>query len=1262
MRSGSRHRGEAGGGWSAFPPLLATNGRIHKGDCDMRTGAIFARGSCRALKWMALLGVVFALGGGEALAQVTGTAVIETEDHGYSKKIVVVDLDTDVWGTNVPASSFSVGTNQAERITGLSGSSPGGDEFTLAFVGDLALGATIAYTPPPDATRELKMADGDDDGTDPDQVATFTLTTTEEDNAPVLPSISPVTVKHGEATTVAEPAGKLPPVTGGSGTGNITYVASPASPFGLTIVTTAGDDLGKIHGTPDSIGTLQVTWTATDTDSPAESVSRSFQLSVQGVPAKPDEPTVESAASGSLMVSWSAPMDNGSAITHYQVRYQGKGVSSWLETATLAASAGTMTTLTGLTNGTEYSVGVRALNGIGWSDYSDSGKGTPAAPAVTAPGMPTVTATAGDGQVTLAWAAVTGATKYQYAYARTGSTMGDWMPEDGQSTMTATVDGLTNGMEYTFYVRAGNDAGYGDPGMDTGTPMAPPAAPTVEVSADPLTIAEGGESTITATANRMVMASDGAVTVNLSVVPTAGATLSADSITIAVGEMSGTVTLTAAEDDDDYEDETVTVVASGTGIAGNQSVEITVTDNDTRPTTTDPIGRIIKIELDEARERDIDGKRLHIGEGVHTKVSVTIEWTDVELQSLTAGDYVTVVLSTSWGGADLTEWLSPVEFDHDVNQHGHNVRVKIPKLAAGKRVASSTGSVQFTVGQDDDAEAEVFRFWVVNDDEFNPLSVVETLPIVIEDDETQGIELKRKGSGFIYEGGDDVVYEVNAKPARVQLALDVRFDLEDVMGQTVSSGRNRLTRAGATIEPGPDQKESVTITLDKNDENREDDKLKIMAEVVSYALDTGAYKGITSQEREFDVLDVHKLPKLTVSPPTGTVEEGGEIELTVTINRNPPDTIAVGSETRQYTSEAVDVMLTAGAGTTAGMGDYQLPATVKFDKHSGKASDGWTQSMTVMVKALPDDDLDDGEMLAIDAMVSGTETSRGTDKDSYHASDGEGTMLTIKDATGKLVWARTPEEVEAAVMAAKKAGMGDDMMFTAGEMIELEGNDLFGSAEGVSVGYTAMVEGDAVSESVSGGVVTITAEKMGMAKVTITARASRPSGAVTINDQTDPREASITIALEVGLVALSIMLSGPEDMNMNLVEGGMGGMVTATANRDVTENTVVNLMRDRAMSSAGDEDFTVEPITIMAGQMKGSTMVMAVEDNMMENEGNMAEELVLYGMVADNAGEITGDGVKFYIWDAAVPALPVIAQLLLAALMAVGGYRRYRRR
>ena len=37
----------------------------------MRTGAIFARGSCRALKWLALVGMVLALGAGQAAAQIS---------------------------------------------------------------------------------------------------------------------------------------------------------------------------------------------------------------------------------------------------------------------------------------------------------------------------------------------------------------------------------------------------------------------------------------------------------------------------------------------------------------------------------------------------------------------------------------------------------------------------------------------------------------------------------------------------------------------------------------------------------------------------------------------------------------------------------------------------------------------------------------------------------------------------------------------------------------------------------------------------------------------------------------------------------------------------------------------------------------------------------------------------------------------------------------------------------------------------------------
>ena len=244
----------------------------------------------------------------------------------------------------------------------------------------------------------------------------------------------------------------------------------------------------------------------------------------------------------------------------------------------------------------------------------------------------------------------------------------------------------------------------------------------------------------------------------------------------------------------------------------------------------------------------------------------------------------------------------------------------------------------------------------------------------------------------------------------------------------------------------------VTIDPAGNDGDRMDDELMLHAEAISGRDD------VESASVDFMVLDVHKLPALTVSPMTATLEEGGEVELTLTLDRNPLDTRALSSETRQYTSEAVDVSLMDPSGVVKVM---TMP--VKFPEHNKKAP--WTQEMKVKVMAEPNDDLDGERMVMLNAEVAGTKAANGMAKDEYTGV----TTLTVADGTESLVWAKTPEEVEAAVMAAKKEGMGDDMMFTAGEMIELEGNDLFGSAQGVTVGYTAMVEGDAVSESVSGG-------------------------------------------------------------------------------------------------------------------------------------------------------------------------------------------------
>ena len=100
----------------------------------------------------------------------------------------------------------------------------------------------------------------------------------------------------------------------------------------------------------------------------------------------------------------------------------------------------------------------------------------------------------------------------------------------------------------------------------------------VTVSADPMEIAEGGTTMITATANRYVTVGDGDVEIGLTVV--GAGELAADSIMIAMGEMSDYTMLTDMADDD-MENSTLTVVATGSGIMGLMQVMITVMDDGT---------------------------------------------------------------------------------------------------------------------------------------------------------------------------------------------------------------------------------------------------------------------------------------------------------------------------------------------------------------------------------------------------------------------------------------------------------------------------------------------------------------------------------------------------------------------------------------------------------------------------------------------------------------------------------------------------------
>jgi hypothetical protein len=126
-----------------------------------------------------------------------------------------------------------------------------------------------------------------------------------------------------------------------------------------------GDDV-VVTPSADFVGTLVVRYTIQDaTGDPDREATGQVVLTVQGVPDAPGAPTVTSVQDRTVVVSYSAPSNNGAEITKYTVRAVSGGAYS-------KECQSTTCTLDGLTNNVEYVFQVTATNRVGESDPSGS--------------------------------------------------------------------------------------------------------------------------------------------------------------------------------------------------------------------------------------------------------------------------------------------------------------------------------------------------------------------------------------------------------------------------------------------------------------------------------------------------------------------------------------------------------------------------------------------------------------------------------------------------------------------------------------------------------------------------------------------------------------------------------------------------------------------------------------------------------------------------------------------------------------------------
>ena len=185
-------------------------------------------------------------------------------------------------------------------------------------------------------------------------------------------------------------------------------------------------------------------------------------------PGAPTEVTA-TAGNGKAYVSWTPPISNGgAAITGYTATSDPEGKTCSASTPGCE--------ITGLTNGTPYRFAVTATNALGAGAASaPSNPVTPAA--ATVPVSPQdVTASAGDGQAFINWAAPasdggTAIAGYTVNSEPAGKTC-------ESSTLACTVSGLSNGTPYAFRVTATNAVGTSAASAPSNK-VIPTSAPTV---------------------------------------------------------------------------------------------------------------------------------------------------------------------------------------------------------------------------------------------------------------------------------------------------------------------------------------------------------------------------------------------------------------------------------------------------------------------------------------------------------------------------------------------------------------------------------------------------------------------------------------------------------------------------------------------------------------------------------------------------------------------------------------------------------------
>ena len=309
----------------------------------------------------------------------------ELSEASVDGAALTLAFSEDLTETPLPAvNTFRV--NVGEDTRGVDSLEISGSTVTLTLASAVTSSdeVTVSYTVPTDAAA-ARLKDLSDNPAESfaDQAVTNNTAAAQrrsrqqQENSPATgsPTISG-TAQVGETLTTS-----TTDISDTDGLTKVSYAYQWTANDGTSDSDIAGATARTYTLVPSDVGkTIKVKVTFTDDAGNGESLPSAATAAVAAaVPGAPASLRVSVNDTGKLDLSWEAPeTDGGSAVIGYKVQWK-EAVNSWDTPADVSESAVTVTshTITGLTDGVEYTFRVIAVNLEGDSSASEDESGTP---------------------------------------------------------------------------------------------------------------------------------------------------------------------------------------------------------------------------------------------------------------------------------------------------------------------------------------------------------------------------------------------------------------------------------------------------------------------------------------------------------------------------------------------------------------------------------------------------------------------------------------------------------------------------------------------------------------------------------------------------------------------------------------------------------------------------------------------------------------------------------------------------------------------